>query len=109
MALYIDFKILTPDAMTRLLKDSVKKQSIMSLPLHRRRKADALVEDEEEAAEPDPHTDAADEDREHRADLVEETRPGNAPLVTSEDFKRGTMPDRLPKSAYKRKAKKKGL
>lgn len=80
MAIRIDFHIMQPEDMRHLLKQSAMTDRIRQLPSAKRKQAMAemeLMDDDDEEAE---------RDREERADLVEQTRPGNAPKVTAEDI-----------------------
>jgi hypothetical protein len=100
MALHITFTTLSPDAMDSLLKRTATNESIRQMPLHKRKGARRHEEDA-----PDEDDDYADQDRKDRADLVDKTRPGNAPKVTPEDFPSNAMPP-LPKKPSYKKAKK---
>jgi len=92
----VEYKDFTKAALARMLAEADAGQRFASMPLHKRRLAT------EDGDDDDSMTEEADEDREARADLVEKTRPGNAPDV---------MPDDLPRNVVKRyaeKPKKKG-
>jgi len=105
MALHITFTTLTPDAMDRMLKDVASNEAVRQLPLHKRKKAREEKEDDEE----DEDDKYAEDDRKARADLVEATRPGNAPEVTPADLPSLAMPKAIYKKAqpYSKKASKK--
>lgn len=100
MSLHITFTTLGPEAMDKMLKDAMSKESIRQLPLHKRKKARQEQEEEEE----DEDDKYADEDRKARADLVETTRPGNAPEITPDDLPAAVLPKKKP--SYVKKSDK---
>ena len=95
MALYIDFNDL--ESLHGLIKQAHGNARLRQMPIHKRGKARLEMESKKENEAEDFDDDAAEEDRIKRVDLVEQTRPGNAPLVTAEDF----SPSALPKVVRK--------
>jgi hypothetical protein len=87
----VEYKDFTKAALARMLAEADAGARFAAMPLHKRRLA---TEDDDED---DEMTQEADEDRVARADLVETTRPGNAPEVDEED---------LPRNVVKRYAEK---
>lgn len=81
MAIRIDFHIMEPEDMRQLLKNSAKSDRIRQMPSAKRRQAMAEME-----LMDDDDDEEAERDREERANLVEQTRPGNAPKVTADDI-----------------------
>lgn len=78
---------LTKSAAVRLLKEAWMTHREGQKPMHQR--SGVAVEKhpgEDESPEEHYHETQADEDREARADLVDQTRPGNAPKITADDL-----------------------
>ena len=92
----VEYKDFTKAALARMLAEADAGQKFASMPLHKRMLATEEGDDEDSMSE------EADEDREARADLVEKTRPGNAPDITAEDLPRNVV------KRYAEKPKKKG-
>lgn len=92
----VEYKDFTKAALARMLAEADAGQRFASMPLHKRRLA---TEDDDED---DSMTEEADADRESRANLVESTRPGNAPPISPDDLPRNVV------KRYAEKPKKKG-
>lgn len=83
----VDYKDFTKGALARMLAEAHASQKHDQLPLHKRKSLAVASEDDAE----DSVDNEATEDREDRADLVEKTRPGNAPEVTADDLPRSVV------------------
>lgn len=89
----VDYKDFTKGALARMLAEAHAAQKHDQLPLHKRKSL--AVESEDDADKEHEAMESVDyeatEDREDRADLVEKTRPGNAPKVTPDDLPRSVV------------------